>query len=95
MKYKGKEVSRQESQKRHIDYIKKNDLVFGTSDGNAFIGANCKTAAHSHAANYRPALEVYQLILETVEEFENAPIESVLKPQNKSKGRKSKANKNK
>ena len=67
MKYTGKEISKKESVKKHAEHIKKNDVVFATSDGNAFIGSRAKSVAHSHAANYRPALDVFDLKNESAE----------------------------
>jgi len=61
MKYEGKEVNKKESIKTHSDHIKSNDFVFATSDGNCFVGDRAKSTAYSHAANYRPALLVFNL----------------------------------
>ena len=61
MKYIGKELTKEESAKKHSEHIKNNEIVFATSDGNAFVGDRAKSFAHSHAASYRPALLVFNL----------------------------------
>lgn len=61
MKYTGEEISKKDSLKKHADLIKENDVVFATSDGNAFIGERAKTNAYAHCANYRPCLHVFDL----------------------------------
>ena len=61
MKYIGTEISKADSVKKHAEHIENNDIVYATSDGNAFVGDRAKPTAYSHAANYRPALHVFPL----------------------------------
>ena len=95
MKYTGKEINKKESLKKHSSNLKNGGVVFATSDGNAFVGANAKGMAYSHAANYRPSLTVYPLneeIVETEEEIIEETVETVtetkLKPKAKAKKKK-------
>ncbi len=94
MKYTGKEVSKKESAKKHAAHIKSGESVFATSDGNAFVGSNARGKAHSHAANYRPALKVYDMIEEAVETVVEEKSETITetkpKPKSKPKAKKKK-----
>ena len=92
MKYTGKEVNKKESAKKHSIHIKTGEPVFATSDGNAFVGANARGKAHSHAANYRPALDVYEMIEEIAEKAVEVKTETVIetKPKSKPKAKKKK-----
>jgi len=92
MKYTGKEVSKKESEKKHSIHVKSGEPVFATSDGNAFVGSNARGKAQSHAANYRPALKVYEMIEETVEKSVEVKTETVIetKPKSKPKAKKKK-----
>lgn len=94
MKYTGKEVSKKESAKKHSNHVKSGETVFATSDGNAFVGANARGQAYSHAANYRPALKVYEMIEEAVEKVVEEKSETVVetkpKPKSKAKAKKKK-----
>jgi hypothetical protein len=88
MKYTGKEINKKESLKKHSSHLKNGGVVFATSDGNAFVGANAKGMAYSHAANYRPSLTVYPLNEEIVEETVETVTETKPKPKAKAKKKK-------
>ena len=61
MKYTGKETTKKELLKKHANHVKDNDNCFATSDGNCFVGLKAKSLAYSHAALYRPNLNVFNL----------------------------------
>lgn len=61
MEYTGEQVSKKASLKKHASHIKQNTECFATSDGNCFIGDRARNLAYSHAALYRPALNVFDL----------------------------------
>ena len=94
MKYTGKEINKKESLKKHSSHLKNGGVVFATSDGNAFVGSNARGQAYSHAANYRPALKVYEMIEEAVETAVEEKSETVAetkpKPKSKPKAKKKK-----
>lgn len=75
MKYIGQELTKEESTKKHSEHINKNEIVFATSDGNAFVGDRAKSFAHSNAASYRPALLVFDLKEENAESGVQTPEE--------------------
>ena len=84
MKYTGEQISKKASLKKHAGHVKDNDNCYATSDGNCFIGDRAKGLAYSHAALYRPALNVFDLKAkgiakdETIEEaVEVETIESI------------------
>lgn len=93
MKYTGKETSKKELLKNHSELVKSNNYCFGTSDGNCFVGDRSKNLAYSHAALYKPSLNVFDLKAkdmtqddsdDVIEETQETPsIEPLIKNKNK------------